>query len=70
MSGKCPSCGQSISSVRIESVDVKQGMKPLWAGVSYVCPNVACQVVLGVSIDPVAIKTDIVNEVLQGLKRP
>lgn len=67
MAGKCPGCGNAVTSVSIEAVDIMQGFDPVFHGVSYVCRNLQCQTVLGVSIDPIAIKTDIVKEVLRGL---
>lgn len=67
--GKCPKCTQLIRSVVIEYVDVVEGLMPKWKGVSYLCPNPACRVVLGVSIDPIAIKTDIVDNIIERLGR-
>lgn len=57
--GKCPKCETTITSVRIEDVDVKVGFQSRWKGVSFCCPS--CSVVLSVAIDPIAIKTDIIN---------
>lgn len=60
-SGKCPnsSCAKVLSNVKIEYLDIVKGMVPAFKGVSYVCPY--CYSILGVGIDPVAIKTDIVE---------
>jgi len=58
--GKCPKCDKVVSAVRIENVDVREGFQSKWHGVSYCCTN--CSAVLSVGIDPIAIKTDIVNE--------
>ena len=69
MSGKCPSCGNPVTSVRIEGVSAGEAFGNKWKGITYVCPNVSCQAVLGVSIDPIAIKTDIVNDVVKALKK-
>lgn len=33
-SGKCPKCGTTISSVRVEDIDVKIGFQSAWKGVS------------------------------------
>ncbi len=65
MAGKCPKCEQSISSVTLEHIDIAQGFNPTWHGVSYSCPS--CRTILGVGIDPVALKTDTVKDVLHGL---
>lgn len=67
MAGKCPACGKNISSVSIRETKITQGIQPVFHGVSYVCPNIQCQTILGVGIDPIALKTDIVNEILRGL---
>lgn len=66
-SGKCPKCDKVVSSVTIEDIDVKVRFQSAWHGISYCCPY--CKAILGVGIDPVALKTDTVNAVLQGLGR-
>ena len=64
--GQCPKCGALISSVTIETITVKA--KPTnWNGVSYLCPS--CNCVLSVAIDPIALKADIVREILENLRR-
>jgi len=61
MHGKCPSCEKSISKVKIDGIqgDVVGGRS--YNCVSYICPY--CNIVISVQIDPIAIKTDIVNVV-------
>ena len=66
-SGKCPKCGEIVSSVRIEDLDVNLGPGINWQGVSYCCPS--CDTVLSVQIDPVALKTDIINVLIEELRR-
>jgi hypothetical protein len=70
MAGKCPGCGNVITSVSAEHVDVTRGFEAKFHGVSFVCPNFACQRVLSVAVDPLALKNDIVKEVLRGLGKP
>jgi hypothetical protein len=65
--GKCPKCEGTIGFVNIEHVNVREGLQNKWHGVSLICPH--CRTVLGVSIDPIALKSDIVEEILQGLRR-
>jgi hypothetical protein len=65
-SGKCPKCEKLITSVTIEHVDVMQGLTTKWHGASYLCPH--CNAVLGVGIDPVALKADTVKEVVKALR--
>jgi hypothetical protein len=64
--GRCPKCEAPISSVTIETISVKA--KPQnWTGVSYLCPSCSC--VLSVAIDPIALKNDIVTEILDRLRK-
>jgi hypothetical protein len=66
--GKCPKCEKTISSVNVEHVDIKQGFSgPQWHGASYTCPY--CHAVLSVEIDPIALKTDIVQELFERLRQ-
>ena len=67
--GKCPSCGQVPFRINIQSVDMQTPDGTTYRGVSYVCPNAACQTILGASIDPVAIKSDILAKVQKLLGR-
>jgi hypothetical protein len=66
-SGKCPICETTITAVRAEGVEVTQGFQPKWLGASFCCPS--CNMVLGVGIDPLAIKTDIVNEIKRAMRK-
>ena len=59
MTGQCPKCETSISYTDGEHVDIHSGGTK-WHGVSFVCPS--CRVVLGIQIDPIAMKADIVSE--------
>ncbi len=64
--GKCPKCDSMVRNVKIEDVTVNVGFSPAWKGVSYLCSS--CNAVLSVQIDPVALKTDIINGVVKKLK--
>jgi phage FluMu protein Com len=66
MSGKCPKCENIVSSVVIDDVNVNAGTKS-WRGITYQCPS--CRTILGVGIDPIALKADTVREVLLGLRK-
>ena len=61
-SGTCPKCGTIITTVRVEDVDVIVNLQKRWKGITYCCPS--CNGVLSVAIDPVALKTDTVEEIL------
>jgi hypothetical protein len=67
ISGKCPKCEKTVAAVSIEHIDVLQAFTKRWHGVSFLCTH--CQTVLGVGIDPVALKTDTVAEVVEQLRR-
>ena len=64
--GKCPKCDALVSKVKIEHVDIMENLTSKWHGVSLVCQYCGC--VLGVSIDPVALKNDVVAAVQKLLK--
>ena len=64
--GKCPKCDKTITNVKIEDVKVSVGFTPKWKGISYLCPS--CNAVLGIQIDPLAVRNEIINGVLEGLK--
>lgn len=64
--GQCPKCESTITKVDHEHVDIGTALKKQWHGISYICPS--CRAVLGVQIDPIALKADIVSEILAGLR--
>lgn len=65
---KCPSCGQAVVTVAAQGVNitVSPGGKT-FKGLAYGC--VACGGVLGCQIDPIAVKTDIINGVVDEVRR-
>ena len=65
-SGKCPKCEKTLTYVTVEHIDINQGFAKKWHGASYVCPH--CHAILGVSLDPLALKTDTVKEVVKALR--
>ena len=67
MAGKCPYCGKIITSLRLNGVEASEPLGMSWNAVTYNCPF--CSSVLGCQIDPVAIKNDIVNEIIKKLGR-
>jgi len=62
---KCPKCEQSLTEIRVEEVTLNAGRK-VWNGVTYFCPH--CYTVLSVELDPIALKADIVKQVLHELR--
>ncbi len=63
--GQCPKCSAPISSVTLETITIK-AQPTNWKGLSYLCPS--CNCVLSVSIDPVALKAEIV-QAIEDLRR-
>lgn len=63
--GTCPKCEVVVNHANIGAVTVGELFGKQWHGIKYCCPSCGC--VLSVQIDPIAIKTDIVNEILRAL---
>jgi hypothetical protein len=64
--GKCPKCDKRIDHLDLDTITMGDRLAgPQWRGISAVCPY--CKAIVGAAIDPIAIKTDIVKEVLRGL---
>ena len=66
MLGICSHCQKQLIFVNVEPVDGHLGDTTL-RSIAFQCPY--CRAVLGVTADPLAIKTDTVNEVLQRLRK-
>jgi hypothetical protein len=62
-SGKCPKCDKTISRVKVEAIEIESSTSS-FMGASYVCPS--CHCVLGVEIDPIALKADILKKLGKG----
>jgi len=65
--GKCHHCDRVVLNVLVEAITVNEGFTPAWKGASFLCPY--CRAILSVGLDPIALKTDIVNEVVKRLGR-
>jgi hypothetical protein len=64
--GKCPKCGEVVTRASVEDVDiVRSGGGAQFVGASIFCPH--CNTILGLSVDPLALKRDIVREVVKKL---
>jgi len=62
----CPKCSKSITQLRGQEHTLLIGHPPLKA-ISMNCPE--CDVLLSCQIDPISIKSDIVNELLDSLRQ-
>jgi hypothetical protein len=67
MRGKCPKCEKAVFSLQISATEAGEPFGTRWKALTYNCPY--CNTILGCQIDPIAVKIDIVNEVLKGIKK-
>lgn len=66
-SAKCPYCHKVISTVNVETIGIETGLSVGYKGVTYSCPG--CHAVLSVEMDPIALKADIVRDLLKALRK-
>ena len=66
MSGKCPKCELEISAVTVAFAEIKAANQNSLKGISYLCPH--CKTILSVEIDPVAMRSSTVSQIVKGLK--
>jgi uncharacterized protein with PIN domain len=64
--GKCPKCDHVLSHVKLDYVEIKVTDGKTFHGANYLCPY--CRTVLSVAIDPIALKAEIVFEVVKKLQ--
>lgn len=67
--GKCPKCERIVTSVKIESITASTSLigGRDFNAVSYCCKS--CSTVLSVQMDPIALKSDTVAEIIDALRR-
>jgi hypothetical protein len=65
--GKCPSCEKIIQKVKVEEIDISDGLQNEWKCFSYQCPG--CSAVLGVQINPVALNEDLKENIRSEFQR-
>jgi len=51
MSGKCPQCGNLVTSLRIHHLDAMDEKPTIWKAATFACP--ACNTILGSALDQV-----------------
>lgn len=67
-SGKCGGCGNVVQTVSMETIEGQVGIGgERYNLVSYLCPS--CRNILGVQMDPIALKTDTINGLKKALGR-
>ena len=65
--GKCPKCEKLLLNVKVETIDLTENLTQRWKGASYSCPH--CHTILGVELNPTALRSSIVSEVKKALGR-
>ena len=63
---KCPKCNAIIANVNLEDMPIHVDYQHAWEGIVFSCPR--CLTILGIQIDPVALKDDLRNEILNALR--
>ena len=66
MMNTCPKCEARVGFLTGSYIDIR-GPDQSWVGVSYVCPK--CDAILGISLDPIALKNEVAQEVVTHLQR-
>lgn len=61
MIGNCPKCNNMVSRINLNEVNSSSFVGTSWRTITLNCPS--CNAILGAQIDPIAIKTDTVNEI-------
>jgi hypothetical protein len=64
--GKCPKCDRIVPKIYCEGIDIEVPGGASWKGINHCCPF--CHAVLSVQIDPIAIKTDIIDGLFKKLR--
>lgn len=67
MLGKCPKCEAVVSRAIVNTLDLDVIGGTSYLGVTYSCP--ACQTVLSVQMDPLALTAAIVTDVVAALRK-
>ena len=65
--GKCPKCQSQLTNVNLEEMPIHVNFRPAFRGISLLCPY--CQTILYVSIDPMLLRDDILEEISQLRKK-
>lgn len=66
MPGKCPKCDHPVRRLQGDGVEITVVAGATLRGLTYSCPS--CSAVLGCQVDPIAIRTDIINGLLSELR--
>jgi hypothetical protein len=64
-SGKCPKCEKLVIRAVLDGIDLGQIAGPTYRGFTILCPH--CKTILGTGFDPIALKADVVQQILEAL---
>lgn len=68
LGAKCPKCDKQVLQAHIVGLDGQVFMGHTWKSIAFTCPY--CATILGIQMDPIAIKNDIVNDLFRKLRGP
>jgi hypothetical protein len=63
---KCPKCQVVLTGVNAGHLPINVLFGKSYNGLAYACPS--CQTLIGVEMDPIALKNDIVDELVRRLR--
>lgn len=64
---KCPKCDTPLGHLVIQDIEMNVPGGRSWRGNAYTCPR--CCVIISVAIDHVALKAELVADIIKGLGR-
>lgn len=67
MNGKCPHCDKFVSAFSLKDLDANHPNDRGYKAVALACPS--CNAILAAQIDPVAIRTETVDQVVAELRK-
>ena len=65
--GKCPSCQNLVGSLSLRPVDARLPNGDRFNAVLLLCPS--CQGILGAEIDPITVRTEVIDGVVSELQK-
>lgn len=65
MHSHCPKCDKVLLSITVNAIEAKVSARTTWNAVEYQCPY--CRALLGVGVDPIALKNDTVTQTVEKL---
>ncbi len=66
MAAICPECNAMVSHLNIQEMTSAALFGTEWRTIAFLCPT--CQKILSIQIDPIAIKTDIINAIIDAVR--